>query len=162
MVYGNLPFAHIGGGPLQKMNAIADPSHRILYPETATAQVPPQPGQGQGREADEAKAQAQAWTVTIPPAAIDAIKRCLMYRSNQRLTIPELLVHEFLRPKLASQTGAGLPLGATAITEQQMTRMYNWILDQHGIEVKPGDQTAAVGLILMTLVSCVRQSERKE
>jgi serine/threonine-protein kinase TTK/MPS1 len=80
MVYGAPPFQHIGGGPLPKMNAIADPSHRIDYPETA------------------APRSNSTLSVTVDPTAIDSMRRCLAYRKEQRLTIPELLTHEFLRP----------------------------------------------------------------
>ena len=91
MVYGNPPFAQIGGGPLPKMNAIADPSHRITYPETAI----PKSSIGVDGSVNDPSSLA----VLVDPTAIDSMKRCLSYRKEQRLTIPELLVHEFLRPR---------------------------------------------------------------
>ena len=91
MVYGNPPFAHIGGGPLPKMNAIADPSYRITYTETATSKAVIGP--------DGKSNHPSHLSVTVDPKAIDSMKRCLTYRKEQRLTIPELLQHEFLRPQ---------------------------------------------------------------
>ncbi|WWC91347.1 uncharacterized protein L201_006290 [Kwoniella dendrophila CBS 6074] len=35
MIYGSPPFQHIGGGPLAKMQVIADPRHVVDYPEIA-------------------------------------------------------------------------------------------------------------------------------
>lgn len=88
MIYGNLPFGHFGGGPLAKMTAIANPNHRIDYPAMATPKLPP-----------GSTLQAEDLAVPVLPSAIDTMKRCLMYRKEQRLTIPELLRHEFLRPR---------------------------------------------------------------
>ena len=84
MIHGSPPFNGISGGPLAKMNVIADARHHIDYPEVAITR-----GVGVG----------QNQHVTVPPEATDSIKRCLMYRKEQRLTIPELLQHEFLRPR---------------------------------------------------------------
>lgn len=88
MIYGCTPFQHIGGGPLPKMNVIADPNHRIDYPSEAvtrpmpTINVPaPQP-----------------FTVSVPPAAVSAIRGCLEYNKDKRLSIQQLLDHEFLQP----------------------------------------------------------------
>lgn len=89
MVYGSPPFQHIGGGPLPKMTTIADPSHKIDYPTVAV----PRPIPGTSSEA------MQQFAVNVPRAAIDAMGRCLQYKKEHRLTIPELLSHEFLRPK---------------------------------------------------------------
>ncbi len=99
MVYGNPPFAQIGGGPLPKMNAIADPSHRITYSDTAV----PKPG----ISSDERSHDPSSSAVLVDPTAIDSMKRCLTYRKEQRLTIPELLQHEFLRPQAKGKCRAG-------------------------------------------------------
>ena len=129
MVYGNPPFQHIGGGPLPKMNTIADPSHVIDYPARALPKGLQDP---------------EAFAVDVPPAAIDAMKRCLMYRKEQRLTIPELLVHEFLRPKMQGST---LPQGATSITEAQMRMLVNFILQEHALpKLTEDNKTAEVSL----------------
>jgi serine/threonine-protein kinase TTK/MPS1 len=90
MIYGNPPFHHISGGPLAKMTYVGDPKHRIEYPEVAV----PKLGAGQPNP---------SLAVTVLPSAIDSMKRCLMYRKEQRLTIPELLQHDFLRPKLRGE-----------------------------------------------------------
>ena len=125
MVYGNPPFQHIGGGPLSKMNIIADASHRIDYPVQA-----------------KPKGLQDDFAVTVPPAAIDAMQRCITYRKEQRLTIPELLVHEFLRPRIKA---SALPPGATSLTETQMAMLVNFILQEHNLpKLREGDQTAVV------------------
>jgi serine/threonine-protein kinase TTK/MPS1 len=71
------------------MNAIANPAYRIEYPEKA---VPRLPG--------NSDVDVEQLAVLIAPSAVDAMRRCLMYRKEQRLTIPELLQHEFLRPRI--------------------------------------------------------------
>jgi serine/threonine-protein kinase TTK/MPS1 len=92
MIYGSAPFAHIPGGPLTKMNYIADANHRIEYP----AQAIPRGATGQqGQSADPAK-----MAVTVMPSAIDTMRHCLAYSKDDRLTIPRLLEHEFLQPRL--------------------------------------------------------------
>ena len=86
MIYGNPPFASIPGGPLPKMNAIADPSYQIHYPEKTAPKV--------------SATSEPLPEVAVNPAAIDSMRRCLAYKKDQRLTIPELLHHEFLRPRI--------------------------------------------------------------
>ena len=73
------------------MKAIADSSHQIAYPETA---VPKTVIDSQGRPSDAAVS-----AIIVDPTSIDSMKRCLAYKKDQRLTIPELLHHEFLRPQ---------------------------------------------------------------
>jgi serine/threonine-protein kinase TTK/MPS1 len=94
MIYGSAPFAHIPGGPLTKMNYIADPNHRVEYPATAIPRGAPATDQ-QGQAVDPA-----TMAVTVMPTAIDAMKGCLAYGRDDRLTIPKLLEHEFLQPRL--------------------------------------------------------------
>lgn len=96
MVYGNPPFALIGGGPLPKMNAIANPNHRIDYPERAVPKLIPN---SEGQIMD-----AACLAVTVASTAIDCMKRCLEYKKEHRLTISELLQHEFLRPKITGMS----------------------------------------------------------
>lgn len=86
MVYGSPPFHHIPGGPLIKMNKIADPSFRIDYPATSTS--------GSSLHASA----SQPVSVSVPPEAIAAMRSCLEYNKDRRLTIPQLLGHEFLAP----------------------------------------------------------------
>ncbi|EIW65883.1 hypothetical protein TREMEDRAFT_46112 [Tremella mesenterica DSM 1558] len=128
MVYGSPPFQHIGGGPLPKMNTIADPNHRIDYP---TVSLPKHATGTDGNPVDP-----NTLAVTVNAAAIDTMKRCLMYRKEHRLTIEELLEHEFLRPKT---TGPSLPAGATTITSEQMALLVNFVLRENGLP-PPGPQ----------------------
>jgi serine/threonine-protein kinase TTK/MPS1 len=90
MIYGSPPFQHIGGGPLPKMNAIANASHIIDFPTHAVPK--PTPGRDEGAAAE--------WSIRVLPSAIDVMERCLKYRKEFRLTIPELLEHEFLKPRI--------------------------------------------------------------
>lgn len=90
MIYGSPPFQHIGGGPLPKMNAIANSSYIIDYPSHAIPK--PTPGRDENAVAAE-------WSIRVLPRAIDVMQGCLKYKKEGRLTIPELLVHEFLTPE---------------------------------------------------------------
>ncbi|ORX39001.1 kinase-like domain-containing protein [Kockovaella imperatae] len=123
MIYGHTPFSSIPGGPLPKMNAIADPNHKITYPDTATP-----------------KGAAPDLAVAVNPAAIDTMRRCLCYNREQRLTIPELLHHEFLRPKIRE---SALPVGSTTLTRHQMSLLVDYVLQyNHLPTLAPGDTTA--------------------
>lgn len=95
MVYGSPPFQHIPGGPLSKMQVIADPNHRVEYPDTA---IPRGATGAHGEAVDPA-----TLAVKVMPSAIDTMRSCLAYSKEQRLTIPALLEHEFLRPRLDSE-----------------------------------------------------------
>lgn len=81
---------------MPKMNAIADPSYQITYPEMA---VPRPVG-----SVESGSKISSHLAVIVNPTAIDTMKRCLAYRKEQRLTIPELLQHEFLRPQAKSES----------------------------------------------------------
>lgn len=94
MVYGSPPFSHIQGGPLSKMNVIANPAHRIEYPDIAI----PRGATGIDGEAVDPASMA----VKVMPSAIDSMRACLAYDKEERLTIPGLLEHEFLQPRLES------------------------------------------------------------
>ena len=96
MIYGNPPFAHIPGGPLPKMNAIADPKYVITYPAEAIPKANLGP---HGMMEDHT-----ALAVRVGPTAIDTMRRCLAYQKERRLTIPELLRHEFLHPRTDSKS----------------------------------------------------------
>ncbi|WVQ93339.1 hypothetical protein IAU59_000407 [Kwoniella sp. CBS 9459] len=134
MIYGNPPFQHIGGGPLAKMGVIADPNHVITYPEIAIPKTTVGVGLD-GRPIDPS-----SLVVAVSPAAIDTMKRCLSYRKEHRLTISELLVHEFLKPKIRAPA---VPPGSTTITESQMGMMVNFLLREHGLpELTDRDSTA--------------------
>ena len=99
MIYGSPPFQHIGGGPLPKMNAIANASHIIDFPTHAVPK--PTPGRDEGAAAE--------WSIRVLPSAIDVMERCLKYRKEFRLTIPELLEHEFLKPRIDGEYSLGIP-----------------------------------------------------
>ncbi|KAK8843417.1 hypothetical protein IAR55_007074 [Kwoniella newhampshirensis] len=98
MIYGSPPFQHIGGGPLARMGVIADPNHIITYPEMAV----PKTAVGVGLDGHPINPATLA--VAVSPAAIDSMQRCLSYRKEHRLTISELLHHEFLKPKIRDGT----------------------------------------------------------
>lgn len=89
MIYGSPPFQHIGGGPLPKMNAIANSAYVIDYPSHAV----PKPAPGRDEPAPE-------WSIRVLPSAIDVMQGCLKYKKEFRFTIPDLLVHEFLIPTI--------------------------------------------------------------
>ncbi|OCF44902.1 TTK protein kinase [Kwoniella heveanensis CBS 569] len=124
MIYGNPPFQHISGGPLAKMGVIANPTHVIDYPEIAIPKTTVGVGLD-GRPIDPS-----SLAVAVSPAAIDTMRRCLAYRKEHRLTISELLMHEFLKPKIRAPA---VPPGSTTITESQMGMMVNFILREHGL-----------------------------
>ncbi|KAL7421178.1 Serine/threonine kinase mps1 [Cryptotrichosporon argae] len=123
MIYGAPPFQHIGGGPLPKMNAIADPSHRVAFPEVAAPRPTPGPD---GNNVDTSHL-----AVPVPPAAIEAMSSCLTYNKAARMTIPELLCHRFLLP--AAAAGPRLPPGSTTITQAQMAMLVNFVLEENGL-----------------------------
>ncbi|OCF72575.1 TTK protein kinase [Kwoniella mangroviensis CBS 8886] len=134
MIYGNPPFQHIGGGPLAKMQVIANPQHVIEYPEVAV------PKATVGVALDGHPIDPASLAVSIAPAAIDTMQRCLSYRKEHRLTIPELLHHEFLKPKIRVPA---VPPGSTPITQKQMRMMVNFILRENGLpERSDTDYTA--------------------
>ncbi|WWD06607.1 hypothetical protein V865_004700 [Kwoniella europaea PYCC6329] len=134
MIYGNPPFQHIGGGPLAKMQVIANPQHVIEYPEVAV------PKATVGVSLDGHPIDPASLAVSVAPAAIDTMQRCLAYRKEHRLTIPELLHHEFLKPKIRVPA---VPPGSTPITQKQMRMMVNFILRENGLpERSDTDYTA--------------------
>ncbi|BEI83956.1 hypothetical protein CcaverHIS002_0405600 [Cutaneotrichosporon cavernicola] len=114
MVYGNPPFHAIPGGPLSKMNKIADPTHRIDYPLTAVFSPP---GMSDSPPTQTA--------VTIPSEAIATMRGCLDYHKVRRLTIPQLLDHEFLSP--SGPRNSAPPQDSTWITKEQMAIMVSFV-----------------------------------
>nr|KIR84067.1 TTK protein kinase [Cryptococcus tetragattii IND107] len=134
MIYGNPPFQHISGGPLAKMGVIADPNHVVTYPEVAV------PKTAVGFSLDGHPTDPASLSVPVSPSAIDSMKRCLAYRKEHRLTIPELLQHEFLKPRIRAPA---VPPGSTPITQYQMERLVNFILSENGLpELSEGNHTA--------------------
>lgn len=85
MIYGAPPFHLIPGGPLGKMTVIADEKHVIEFPPTSSPRV---------RSADSSSHPP----ITVPPSAIAAMRSCLEYHKERRMTIPQLLCDDFLSP----------------------------------------------------------------
>lgn len=137
MIYGNPPFQHIGGGPLPKMNAIADPNHHIDYPSMA---IPKYATGADGNPVDP-----NSLAVTVSSSAIDTMRRCLAYRKEHRLTIPELLQHEFLRPTVADWQP---PSGTTTITASQMATLVKFVLQENGLPPPSANDTTAKDLFV--------------
>ncbi|WWC64160.1 uncharacterized protein I303_106768 [Kwoniella dejecticola CBS 10117] len=124
MIYGSPPFQHIGGGPLAKMQVIADPRHIIEYPEMAIPKTTVVLG------LDGHPIEPSSLAVSVSPEAIDSMQRCLAYKKEFRLTIPELLHHQFLKPKIRAPA---VPPGSTTITASQMGMLVNFILRENGL-----------------------------
>lgn len=89
MIYGSPPFQGVTGGPLVKMQVIGSGTFDIPYPASVTA----------ARKHSEEPASPGAAPVVIPSEAIDTIQSCLAHRREDRLAIPALLEHVFLKPK---------------------------------------------------------------
>jgi len=77
---------------MTKMSYIADANHRIDYPSQA---IPRGATGHQTQDSDPA-----SMAVIVMPSAIDTMRHCLAYSKDDRLTIPRLLEHEFLQPRL--------------------------------------------------------------
>ncbi len=90
MVYGQCPFQHVAGGPLVRMNFIANPNSKIAFPSVAVSRTAVDPD---GKPIDPTDL-----SVPVREAAIDSMRGCLTYNKDERLTIPELLQHGFLLP----------------------------------------------------------------
>lgn len=111
MIYGGPPFQHVTGGPLVKMNIIGSASHQITYPDRVVAKYQIGP--------DGRTVEGEGCTVPVRRAAIDAMRACLQYDRDKRLTIPQLLEHEFFK---------GDASDATSITQAQMKLLIDHIL----------------------------------
>lgn len=122
MIYGNPPFHAIPGGPLSKMNKIADPTHRIDYPSAAIFNPP-----------GMSDRPSMPTTVTIPGEAIATMRGCLDYHKDKRLTIPQLLDHEFLSPT-GSQNNSTPLVGRPADPRRPAIRLD---LDHQGADGGP-------------------------
>lgn len=121
MIYGSPPFHHIPGGPLIKMNKIADPNFRIDYPSTTSTNPTP-----------------------VPPDAISAMQSCLEYNKDKRLTIPQLLAHSFLCPLATSRSTSD----STPITKDQIAMLVNFVLGENGLKQLGPDDRSAEDLFL--------------
>ncbi|CAK9786817.1 unnamed protein product [Cutaneotrichosporon oleaginosum] len=145
MIYGNPPFHAIPGGPLSKMNKIADPTHRIDYPPTAIFNPPGMSDRPH-----------MPTTVSIPIEAIATMRGCLDYHKDRRLTISQLLDHEFLSPASPTRNSSATrvddgvltpgisapPPGSTWITKDQMTTLVSFVHKLRDQHTKPEEVAA--------------------
>jgi serine/threonine protein kinase len=76
-----------------KMQIIGSGTFQIPYPSSVTA----------ARKHSEEPASPGTPPVSVPIDAIDSIRRCLQHDRNERMTIPELLDHAFLKPSSTKQ-----------------------------------------------------------
>ncbi|PRW45719.1 hypothetical protein C2E21_5938 [Chlorella sorokiniana] len=92
MVYGHTPFSHLPF--IQKMHAIIDAGHRIVFPPLKNA------------------------------ALLDVIQRCLDRNPRSRITMQELLEHPFLRPThAAAPAAAPKPGSSVELSREQLTKL---------------------------------------
>lgn len=156
MIYGGPPFQHIAGGPLVKMNVIGSSTHTINYLDRVVAKVQVGPD---GRAIETAEGE-EGTVVMIRRAAIDAMKSCLRYDKDARLTIPQLLEHSFF--KLETENGGGgpsLPPNATAITEAQMKLLIDHILRESSrLKAAPKGSTEAAAELFVELAAQNQQT----
>lgn len=141
------------------MQVIADPNHRVEYPDIAI----PRGATGQHGEAVDPTTLA----VKVMPSAIDTMRSCLAYNKEQRLAIPALLRHDFLQPRLESQSCSpfvsrlcalrdqwltaiaepSLPSGTTTISAAQMRIMVNYVLSKGQCQVDMNDAMIEVSFL---------------
>lgn len=93
MIYGSPPFQSITGGPLVKMQVIGAGTFNIPYPTSVTAT----------RKHHDESTSTRAAPVCVPKNAIETIQSCLAQDRDERLTIPALLNHAFLKPAATEQ-----------------------------------------------------------
>jgi hypothetical protein len=87
MIYGNPPFHGIAGGAMIKMQVIGSGQHVIDFPERVTSKIT-DPQEGRVINTQQ---------ISIPYSARHTMRSCLSYRKEDRLAIPELLAHNFLK-----------------------------------------------------------------
>ncbi|KAJ1659381.1 Serine/threonine kinase mps1 [Dispira simplex] len=92
MVYGRTPFAHLKN-IYTKLRAIPDPNFPISLPNVMEIRTDSQDATAVNGEVTTPLTQ----TMTIPNELLSVMKNCLQRDSRQRMTIPELLQHPFLR-----------------------------------------------------------------
>ncbi|ORY94401.1 kinase-like domain-containing protein [Syncephalastrum racemosum] len=86
MVYGFTPFQELN--VYQKLQIIPDAKHPIHYPEHVLPKKNKDP------------------TERVTPELLDVMQSCLSREPKQRLSIPDLLKHAFLKPKPAIRANA--------------------------------------------------------
>lgn len=74
---------------MPRLTYIANPGHIVKYPDIAVPKS----------ASSDTDVDPSSMGVPVSLAAVDTMKRCLEYRKEKRLTIPELLEHEFLKPR---------------------------------------------------------------
>lgn len=87
MVYGNPPFHGVSGGAMVKMQVIGSGQHVIEFPERAVSKI---------TDAQDGRV-IHTQQISIPYSARHTMRSCLSYQKDNRLTIPELLSHNFLK-----------------------------------------------------------------
>lgn len=87
MIYGNPPFHGISGGAMIKMQVIGSGQHVIEFPERVVSKIT-DPSDGRVVSTQQ---------VSIPYSARHTMRSCLSYQKESRLTIEELLSHNFLK-----------------------------------------------------------------
>jgi serine/threonine protein kinase len=87
MIYGNPPFHGISGGAMVKMQVIGSGQHVIEFPERIVSKIT-EPSDGRVVSTQQ---------VSIPYSARHTMRSCLSYEKESRLTIEELLAHNFLK-----------------------------------------------------------------
>jgi len=90
MVYGHPPFQHLS--VYQKMKAIPDTTHTIDFPEYATPTARSASSGSPPKKLEHLKR-------CVAAPVIACVKKCLSRNPKERVTIPELLVQEWLGMK---------------------------------------------------------------
>lgn len=130
MVYGQPPFQHLS--VFQKMKAIPDDTHIILFPEYATPSLPAR---------DSSPTRLDHLKVHVPDSVIATMKACLVRNPKERATIPELLDEDWLTMRKQPPPPAPEPaLGEdeTIINPHFMTQLlqYGMILGSQRTKMK--------------------------
>ncbi|KAJ9106150.1 hypothetical protein QFC21_001293 [Naganishia friedmannii] len=116
MIYGNPPFHGIAGGAMIKMQVIGSGQHVIDFPERVTSKITdPQEGRVVNTQ-----------QISIPYSARHTMRSCLSYRKEDRLAIPELLGHNFL--KSGQDSVPELSDDQILMTQSQMRRLVDHVL----------------------------------
>ncbi|GAA6001045.1 serine/threonine/tyrosine protein kinase MPS1 [Rhodotorula paludigena] len=116
MVYGGAPFSHLRDLAL-KVAAIANPRHRIAFPDHAV------PTGRRGEPLTEHR-------FKVGPDLLDTLKSCLRYDSKERATIPELLMQPFLRRSGDEAAPAPSSSRYPCINDQMMEAVIKCVADK--------------------------------
>ncbi|KAJ9124110.1 hypothetical protein QFC22_000905 [Naganishia vaughanmartiniae] len=116
MIYGNPPFHGIAGGAMIKMQVIGSGQHVIDFPERVTSKIT-DPQEGRVINTQQ---------ISIPYSARHTMRSCLSYGKEDRLAIPELLAHNFL--KSGQDSVPELSDDQILMTQSQMRRLVDHVL----------------------------------